>query len=291
MKTTTAVTTIAMILSSFSANAACPQRTSVAAIGAMSQQLDTTSHQDFRQRVDRTSDKYQQLNSIGSISRIPGAAYVGSGFMVSPCLVLTNKHVPFVEVEKARKGAQVNFSVGQTGQSSQPFSQSINGSVVDFGGYDGRSSSSSADWALVKLNKSVVNIQPIPLLQPRWDLLTNAHVITAGFPGNKRADRNDVKDMWGDLDCQIIGQAEGGFLMHNCQTTHGQSGGPLLSWSKSQNRYFAVGMFSEQYDDGLSRSMDRGKANNAISFVSGRDIGFESEGDKILKAIAANKCD
>jgi hypothetical protein len=44
-----------MILSSFSANAACPKRTNVDNIGIVAGQITRAAHQDLRQVIDRSS--------------------------------------------------------------------------------------------------------------------------------------------------------------------------------------------------------------------------------------------
>lgn len=248
---------------------------------------EPTRFPDFRQPVDRTSAGFRQLNAIGTISA-NNVPHVGTGFLVSPCLVLTNKHVAFKDVLSAAIGLRLLFSVGQGPTPDIPFLQQIPGKVVAFSDYNGTLNNLGGDWALIKLDHSISGIPALPIVAMSETELRNRPAMTAGFPGDKRSNLLDVHQMWGDLDCQVIGESDGDYLLHNCQTTPGQSGSPILVRDQNDDRLVAVGIVHGGNFD-LARYTDINRANHAVSFVSGDGMYF-SPGDQIFSAIAHERC-
>lgn len=251
---------------------------------------DKAAEGDLRQEVDRSTGEFKQLNGIGIIS-VDGKKYDGSGFLVSPCHVLTNIHVVF-DQQPAVKGKNVFFSVGQTGSATQPFLKTnVSGLVVAHGTSD---DSISSDWVVIKLSKPVGNdVRYVPMYQMDSAQMVKHHVITAGFPADLATRDNNLSKMYGDLDCKVIGMNGFGHISHTCQTTGGQSGSPMVIKSPKDGKYYAIGMATAKHhgSSGLEKTADPNEATTAVNFESGKRYGVTSEGDMIVAAINANKCD
>lgn len=241
--------------------------------------------QDHRQLVDRHSREYHQLNAVGAVFNEHNQLS-GTGFLVSPCAILTNKHV--VEYYKnVRMGHKVTFHVGQTNSRQKPFLTSSEGQVVAMG--DG--ATEQEDWVVVKLQKSVgrqVGYLPMYQMDPR--VYQERTVITAGFPGNKTQGGKELVNMYGDLDCKAPGMGGAGEMVHHCQTTRGQSGSPILT--KAPNgKYYAIGMVQGIRGNGMERGEKKGVYNAAVGFTSGKPWGVEgADADLIMDAVARVRC-
>ncbi|HPI40726.1 MAG TPA: trypsin-like peptidase domain-containing protein [Pseudobdellovibrionaceae bacterium] len=252
---------------------------------------------DRRVAIDRTSEEFKQLNAIGLVTHTK-QKFSGTGFMVSPCLMLTNNHVAFDDPDKEipQIGKEVMFSVGQTGSKNNPFQYiKVKGKVINFNSkYKNASEATSSDWALVKMNKikdengTNVNLgNKVGYLEieqiPQNELLKMNGLITAGFPGEKI--KNDLSKAYADLNCKVTSSAGFGQVFHSCQTTPGQSGSPILG-KADDGKYYVLSMVS-----GLVRSSGRTSSNLSVVFESGENYNFESNGDKIISTIDSNKCD
>jgi len=260
---------------------------------------------DERVAVDRNSEEFKQLNAIGVVTHTK-QSFMGTGFMVSPCLMLTNNHVAYDRHEKETPvlGKELYFSVGQTGSKTRPFKyQKVNGKVIEFNSdYDGSTQSTNFDWALVKVdkvkdeNENLVNLGDkigfIKIAQISIQtMVKQKKLVTAGYPGMKVVKENYSK-LYADLNCKIYAESAFGYVDHNCQATGGQSGSPILAKGKDGNLY-AVSMISgmAKTNDGLDRANDSKNSKVSVAFDSGKDFNFVTEGDKIVAAIKANKCD
>ena len=260
---------------------------------------------DERVAIDRNSAEFKQLNAIGVITHTK-QNFMGTGFMVSPCLMLTNNHVAYDDPKKETPELEkeLYFSVGQTGSKTRPFKyQKVKGKVIDFSSeYDGSYQSTNFDWALVKVNKvkdeneNLVNLGDkvgfIEIVQASPErMVKQKKLITAGFPGNKCIKEN-YSNIYADLNCKIYAESAYGYVDHNCQATSGQSGSPILAKGKDGNLY-AISMISGRAtkNDGLDRTMDSKNSKVSLSFETGKDFNVVTEGDKIVSAINANICD
>ena len=261
---------------------------------------------DERVAIDRNSAEFKQLNAIGVITHAKQQK-IGTGFMVSPCLMLTNNHVVYVDPEKETPvlGKDLYFSVGQTGSKTRPFKyQKVKGKVIDFNSeYNGSIQATSFDWALVKVdkvkdeNENLVNLGDkvgfLKIAQASPErMVKQKRLITAGYPGIKAVINENYANIYADLNCKIYGSTPFGYVEHTCQATGGQSGSPILAKGKDGNLY-AVSMISggAKTNDGLDRTMDSKNSKTSISFHSGSNYNYVTEGDKIVASINANKCD
>ena len=260
---------------------------------------------DERVVIDRYSEEFKRLNAIGFVTHIK-QKFNGTGFMVSPCLVLTNNHVAFDEVDKETPelGKDLYFSVGQTGSKTRPFKyQKVKGKVIAFNSnYDGTTQATGFDWTIIKVNKvknedeNFVNLGDevgfIKIVQASPErMVKQKKLITAGYPGSKGIKEN-YSNLYADLNCKIYSDSGMGYVYHTCQATGGQSGSPILAKGKDGNHY-VISMISgkAKTNDGLDRSQNEKNSKFSVSLHSGSDYNFVTEGDKIKAAIEANKCD
>ncbi|MGZ3806025.1 MAG: trypsin-like serine peptidase, partial [Pseudobdellovibrionaceae bacterium] len=274
----------------------CEDKNNLRIIASTAAEIKDQTVKDERIVIDRTKGDFKDLNGIGVVT-LPHQKGWGSGFLVSPCLVLTNLHVLYETKNSKTPRSDAEFSVGQTGSAKNPFSYPlIPGKVVAKGDYKGEEhgESSNSDWAVIKLSKSVGNsVGYIKLYQMSLEAMGNRPVITAGFPADKSEEGKDVSQLYGDNKCKILGFSVFSYIFHTCQTTPGQSGSPLLTQSPKDGKFYAIGMVDgvAPGSTGMARSVDPDKANIAVAFDSGKEFGVVSDGDKIVAAIKANKCD
>lgn len=249
-----------------------------------------TKETDKRVEIDRTAPEFKALNAIGVV-QAEGQSFFGSGFLISPCHVLTNKHVAYANPQEAEVGANVRFSVGQS-STSQFSDADIAGKVIALGNYDNNDATRNGDWVVVKLSKSIGNkVGYLPYTQVKDpNKLVNRPVLTVGFPGNRTNGGKDFSKIYGDLNCKITNMNALEFLNHTCQNTGGQSGSPILA-KDSNGKYYAIGMISGDNGFGMAGSENPNKANMAVNFLSGADLGTQTQGDKIAAAIAGDKCE
>ncbi|MGZ3745301.1 MAG: trypsin-like serine peptidase [Pseudobdellovibrionaceae bacterium] len=265
-------------------------------IASTAAEINDQTVKDERIVINRTKGDYKDLNGIGVVT-LPHQKGWGSGFLVSPCLVLTNLHVLYETENSKTPRSEAEFSVGQTGSAKNPFLKTlIPGKVVAKGDYKGKEhgESTNGDWAVIKLSQSVGNsVGYIKLYQMSLEAMNNRPVMTAGFPAAMMNDGKDFSQMYGDNKCKILGFSVFGYIFHTCQVTPGHSGGPLLATSPKDGKLYAIGMVGDGApgSTGMDRSEDPDKANIAVAFDSGKEFGVVSDGDKIVAAIKANKCD
>lgn len=248
-------------------------------------QVAAPSSEDFRVQLDRTHPEYSQTNAIGVIYRFK-SEYEGTGFLVSSCAVLTNKHVINSQLSEVKKGDLVTFRVGSSRTESEPFSNFSKGQVVamgsrHFGAYD---------WALIKLDQPLGNeVGYIEPLQLNADNQLGTVIMTAGFPFSKTRQGSVLNQIYSDLDCRLLKPGSQGEMKHTCQTTGGQSGSPLLTRS-SDGRLYAIGIVQGTIGDGLGRGLKRGTYNSAVSFAHSKKGESQSIGDQIIQEIQKIRC-
>jgi hypothetical protein len=250
--------------------------------------LQAALPKDERVVLDRTVPEYRQLNAIGVVTPIKMESY-GTGFLVDMCHVLTNHHVVFEEASDARLGYQTKFSVGQTTDKKAQFRHVlVNGAVIAFGNYDGSNASENADWVIIELDQSLgKSVGFITIYQMTLQKMFGRSVITAGFPGNRTRNGADLSNLYGDLNCKIFGTGLYGNSYHTCQTTHGQSGSPILA-KGNDGKYYAIAIADRRFD--MTRSQDSNIGNIGVSLDSGLNVDVVSDGDKIVAALKANPC-
>lgn len=243
---------------------------------------------DERVVLDRTAPEYWQLNAIGVVTPT-NMKFYGTGFLVDTCHVLTNHHVVFDKASDARLGYQTYFSVGQTTDKKAQFRHVLEkGTVIAFGRYDGTNAAENADWVIIELVQSLgKTVGFIPIYQMDLKKMFGRSVISAGYPGDRTREGADLSNIFADLNCKIFGTGLYGNSYHTCQTTHGQSGSPILA-KGNDGKYYAIAMADRRMD--MTRSEDPNIGNVAVSLDSGSNDGVVSEGNRIVGALKAHPC-
>ncbi len=200
---------------------------------------------DRRVPVDLNDKEQRLLDAVGVVT-LPNLDWLGSGFLISKCHVLTAMHVVFdlYKSEIPKHGKAVKFGAGQ--KDVAPFKKIlIDGKVIAFdkSSYWFHQSGKikninpKKDWAVIKLEKSDggrylgEHIQPfcLPKSEIKFEEATNWKVRSVGHPKDK-FDQDGKLALWQDSNCKIT-------LLDpiikvwktSCQLTPGMSGGPVLT--------------------------------------------------------------
>jgi lipoprotein NlpI/V8-like Glu-specific endopeptidase len=177
-----------------------------------------------------------------------GQFAAGTGFLVSPCHVLTAYHVA-AGGERVDEHTASTFYVGQGKigpdfPDLNRFAESSPAHPVLWGRYVRSTDESNLllraqsverngweDWALLELDKcfgaapysyGYLKLAPVTTRE----LMKSGAALPArsvGLPGDKSADR-----LWEDPTCRLIGQIYASGWQHDCITIPGNSGGPIL---------------------------------------------------------------
>jgi V8-like Glu-specific endopeptidase len=149
----------------------------------------------------------------------------GTGFLVSPCYVLTNYHAVFgLDYDGPDQGRDytVTFSVGTDPDFA--FRWQVKGKPVRWGAFNPHK---EHDWALVKLDGCVGGQEDVGWIdttpEAAADML-GMQVVLAGYPADKSAD-----SLWAQAPCRIEGLQPGtAKVLHACSVHSGASGAPLI---------------------------------------------------------------
>ena len=191
--------------------------------------------EDSRFTIEPTQD-YKIFGSVGLVREMDESdPEHGSGFMISPCHVLTNYHVAFgSDSAQPVKDKRVRFSLGVAGKSG---TETFAGTVVGFGDDFLPTRNRYDDWALIRLDSSPgekygwFNIAATP-----FPAVRQLELVSAGFPADKPA-----STLWGDS-CRIPDRENYGWIT-NCILVPGSSGGPIATRTQ-RGEYVVVGMNS-----------------------------------------------
>ncbi len=272
-------------------------------LSSAAEEIQSQAAADNRVVVDRTNPSYAETNAIGVVTK-PNSSGYGTGFLISPCHVLTNAHVVAMDRRKSSVGSKVKFSVGQDPSGEKQFTEFlVDGTVVAQGiidhkealkskEYKPKKSDTNTDWAVIKLSKPIgKKVGFLTYSQADYKHLKDLSVITAGFPGSRTQNGADLSKMYGDINCKILGiNAETGYLQHTCQTSPGQSGSPIIV-KDSKGKLHAIGMISGEMGFGMNETTVADDTNSAVNFSSGKMLGTKTDGDKIVDAAQANSCE
>ena len=187
------------------------------------------------QPLPKTSALAGKLGAVGVViagERSP-ALSLATGFLVSPCHVLTAGHVLARVGASAQLGATVRF-VAEGGKSGSPPDTQAWGRIVaaspDFvmrdapAGFDRQNI--YQDWGLVELDHPLPGIEPLKLLYPGASIGDTATFSIAGYPlGGMRQVLHTQEH------CPNRSHHHGaatGVVLADCAVRAGMSGGPLL---------------------------------------------------------------
>jgi V8-like Glu-specific endopeptidase len=185
------------------------------------------------------------FSSIGVVVSIPERASenssgrggkLGTGFMVSRCLALTNAHVA---VSK-----NVLFYLGE--KTDGGFQMVAKGRVLAKG--DRSVHAFGGDWAIIGFQKSQCpgRLREIGYLKlAEWDLsrVRAAELFTAGFPADRAAFTSRRATLFQTGSCRAFNARDAELAWeHDCATSEGQSGSPIMTMVAG--RPVVVGMVS-----------------------------------------------
>ncbi len=200
---------------------------------------------DDRVSVDR--DKDSPMGAIGMVLRLDAdGAEAGTGFLVSPCHILTAAHV--VAGSGGISENQVLLFFAGTGNlgpgdlKANHFGALSPARPVIWGDYLEPETGTNAervatfranswnDWSLLKLDRCLGEdgfgyLQLAPISTRDFTRAGGKRAVTAiGMP----ADRGNEK-LTMDPSCSLLGQVEAAGWQHDCTTMPGNSGGPVLA--------------------------------------------------------------
>jgi lipoprotein NlpI/V8-like Glu-specific endopeptidase len=215
----------------------------VLATGLVSPTL--AASEDDRLAISRT--KGTPMGAIGMVLRLDAdGAEAGTGFLVSPCHVMTAAHV--VDGSNGISENQVllffvgSGNLGPADMKSDYFGALSPARPLVWGDYKDSSKGSTAervaafrqsnwhDWALLKLDRCLGDdgfghFDLLPMTTRDFTRAGGFRSVTAvGLPADRGNDRLTV-----DPACSLLGQVNAAGWQHDCTTMPGNSGGPVLA--------------------------------------------------------------
>lgn len=188
----------------------------------------------------------------------------GTGFLVSPCYVLTNYHAVFgldYDGPDAGRDYSVTFSVGVDPDFA--FRWQVRGAPVRWGAFNQRK---EHDWALVRLEGCVGGQQDIGWLETTPEpakTMPGLSVVLAGYPSDKSAD-----SLWAQPPCRIEGQQPGtDKVLHGCAVHSGASGAPLIETGRGAPMVVAIQCGELNATAGPIATYDPRYANTAVTIA------------------------
>lgn len=190
------------------------------------------------QPLGRDSPLAGRLGAIGMVlvGEMERTRALGTGFLVTPCHLLTAAHVLARGDSPARVNMPARF-VPSSGERAFAFNRDqIYGRVVAIDdAYRPGSAGSMADpanvardWALIELEQAVAGVEPFKMLYPGANLAPDARLHAVGYASSPA-----MTYLYAHENCRLRdsshGQAFAGrMLIADCAVRPGMSGGPLL---------------------------------------------------------------
>jgi hypothetical protein len=187
----------------------------------------------------------------------------GTGFMISPCLMMTNFHTVFGDAKTEPAAGEphfVRFDVGA--EPGRKFRRRARAEVLAWGDF---AHTEEGDWAIARVEGCPGADPQIGWLRTARDAapaLAGAQVAMAGFAGELGERRLSVQGA-----CRIHDVTAQG-LAHDCASTGGASGAPLMVMQ--DGRPTAVGLASgaDWHVDGVLPQFDQRHANWAVDLAT-----------------------
>ncbi|HVT53020.1 MAG TPA: tetratricopeptide repeat protein [Dongiaceae bacterium] len=208
-------------------------------------------------RVDRHRVKGSVYGAIGLVVHEDGlSTEAGTGFLVSPCNVMTAYHV-VAGKEKLKTTDTAMFYVGEGHKGpdypgGKAYEEGTEAHPIAWGNFlDGESDNMSIrvkavqsngwqDWVLLKLDKCLgdpangwgyLHLKPIATRE-----LTRSGATLEATAVGLPKDKNE-KTLTEDPSCRIVGQMSESGWQHDCITLPGNSGGPVLERNPSDGKW------------------------------------------------------
>lgn len=227
---------------------------------------------------------YMPIGSVITAAAVPTAfdgtrtgKTRGTGFLVSPCHVLTNYHAVYglaPDAARSDRAYRVDFVVGDG-----PLQRTVGGSPVFAGRFNTRV---EHDWALVKLDQCI-GAEPefgwMELHAQTPESMAGLQVALAAFPADRPRDR-----LWVQPSCQVHAMQPGSNkVLHDCAVVVGASGGPIIDPYQPNPAVVAIQCGELNSTRELVAAYDPRYANTAVTVA---EI-FETVG--VAEALAADK--
>jgi V8-like Glu-specific endopeptidase len=190
------------------------------------------------QPLGRDSPLAGRLGAVGMmiVGEMERVRALGTGFLITPCHVVTAAHVLARGDFQARVNMQVRF-VPSSGERAFALTRDqVYGRVValDESFHPGSPGSMAdpanvaRDWALIELEQAVAGVEPFKMLYPGATLASDAQLHSVGY-----ASSPSMTYLYAHENCRLRdtshGQAFAGrMLIADCAVRPGMSGGPLL---------------------------------------------------------------
>ncbi|HTI67598.1 MAG TPA: serine protease [Caulobacteraceae bacterium] len=202
----------------------------------------------------------------------------GTGFLVSPCYVLTNYHAVFgLDYDGPDPGRDYSatFSVGV--DPDYAFRWQVRGTPVRWGAFNQRK---EHDWALVRLEGCVggqADIGWLELAPEPGHAMQGLPVVLAGYPADKSAD-----SLWAQAPCKIEGLQPGtDKVLHGCSVHSGASGAPLIEVGRGAAAVVAIQCGELNAVKGPIEAYDPRYANTAVTIA---EVFQDAEARSLLEA-------
>jgi lipoprotein NlpI/V8-like Glu-specific endopeptidase len=205
-------------------------------------------------RVGHAREKGTLYGAIGLVVHSDGIeTEAGTGFLVSPCHIMTAYHV-VAGKRKIAENDRATFYVGEGDEGpdyygGKRYAESTTAHPVVWGNFlDGESTNIATrvkavqsngwnDWVLLKLDKCFGDAENgwgyLKLLPLATREITRAgetpQAVAIGFPKDK-----DERKLTEDPNCRLVGQMYESGWQHDCLTLPGNSGGPILERKPEQ---------------------------------------------------------
>ena len=171
--------------------------------------------------------------TVGEPARIRS---MGTGFMVSPCHVLAAGHVLAQQEGRVREGMAAQFVPTMGNTAIALTDRAVRGRVVAAGdNFQAVSSviksdlrNAANDWALIELDRPILNIEPFKILHPGPALAPDTLLSAVGYTANRQMLFINVHE-----NCAVRKDFHANYrfpdvLIADCAVRSGMSGGPLL---------------------------------------------------------------
>jgi hypothetical protein len=187
------------------------------------------------------------LNAVGVVLVTDAASqqFYGTGWLaVDTCHVITAEHVMYGPTfdKTAPLGVPIVFYVGQAEyprDENYGFSRGYGGKVVAHGGasqVDNVADTEGRDWAVIRLDKSVIGPRPLPIVGHDSETYLGTTVLAAGYPALLLPEEGLIgagRQLWADEGPLVSGHGVTGdldFAVYDVklQLGAGQSGGPVI---------------------------------------------------------------
>lgn len=230
---------------------------------------------DGRVQVDTASRGQSAFRSVGVVYS-PTTSYYGTGFLISPCHVLTNYHIVSGGDDKEFKEGEefeFAFNADKDGRLRGLAKGRVVGHSKSFTVHRNRHS----DWAVIRLVHAAHVAQPLRMMKMPYDLARKLNLRMLGFPGDKIASSNKYH-LWSQT-CVITANDATGWI-GTCKTSVGDSGSPIAA-AANDGGYVVVA---------INAAGPRVEGDPLAASSANTVTPIQSVHDEVIDVMAKNKC-